>query len=69
MSDIKIKKTVRVDGKDVTVPVTYNREGPYYVYGAPSYKIEVRHLDQQEAYKRFDEKLRLVVTAAMRRRF
>jgi hypothetical protein len=63
MPDFHLKKTVRVGGKDVTVPITYEREGSYYVYAAPSYKVEVKHLNQKEAYQRFEAKLAAAVEA------
>lgn len=63
MSDFHLKKTVRVAGKEVTVPITYDREGAYYVYAAPSYRVEVKHLSQKEAYQRFESKLTAAVEA------
>jgi hypothetical protein len=57
MPDFRLKKTVRVDGKDVTVPITYEREGGYYVYEAPTYGVIVKRLNQADAYKAFEEKL------------
>jgi hypothetical protein len=68
MPDFHLKKTVRVQGKDITVPITYEREGAYYVYAAPLYRVEVKHLSQAEAYRRFEAKLIVAVEAFVKSR-
>lgn len=68
MPGFTLKKTVRVAGKDYTVPITYDREGPYHVYTAPSYDVEIRHLDRQEAFKRLESELAAAVQAFVKSR-
>lgn len=68
MSDAKFNKTLKVGGKDWTVPITYCKEGSYHVFKAPRYNVEVKHIDRQEAFKNLEINLAKAIDQFIRTR-
>lgn len=65
---VALNHTVRVLGRDVRVPITYEKEGSYFVLHAPDYKVRTSRLSQREAWKDFSEKLAVAVEHAIKAR-
>lgn len=64
----ELNSTVRVLGKEVRVPITYAKEGVYYVFSAPSYNIKVARGIRTVAWKEFSDKLSLAVEERLKAR-
>ena len=63
-----LNSTIRVLGKEVKVPITYAKEGVYYVFTAPSYKVTVARGTRTVAWKEFSDKLALAVEERLKAR-
>lgn len=63
-----LNRTLMVMGREYKVPISYEREGGYYTYKAPSYKITVSRRVQAAAWKEFDAELRAAVERGIKNR-
>jgi hypothetical protein len=66
---VELNSTICVLGREVRVPITYAREGVYYVFEAPSYKVKVARGTRTVAWKEFSDKLTLAVEERLKARF
>lgn len=67
-SVVELNSTVRVLGKEVRVPITYAKEGAYFVFTAPSYNVKVARGARTLAWKEFSDKLALAVEESIKAR-
>ena len=65
---VELNSTVRVLGKEVRVPITYAKEGVYFVFTAPSYNVKVARGARTAAWKEFSEKLNEAVEQSLKAR-
>jgi hypothetical protein len=65
---VELNSTVRVLGKEVRVPITYAKEGAYYVFTAPSYNVKVARGARTVAWKEFSDKLNVAVEHRLKAR-
>lgn len=63
-----LKYTVRVLGKEVVVPITYDHEKGYHVFRAPLYRITVSKGVRTAAWGDFVIRLTTAVTEAIKAR-
>lgn len=65
---VELNSTVRVLGKEIRVPITYAKEGVYYVFTALSYNVKVARGSRTVAWKEFSDKLNEAVEQSLKNR-
>jgi hypothetical protein len=65
---VELNHTVRAAGKDVRVPITYEKEGVHFVFTAPLYKLKISRSSKNDAWKEFSETLTRLVEQRLKDR-
>lgn len=63
---VELNSTIRALGKEIRVPITYAKEGVYYVFTAPSYNVKVARGVRTVAWKEFSDKLTAAVEQSLK---
>lgn len=65
---VQLNHTVRAAGRDVRVPITYEKQGSHFIFHAPLYKLRVVRQSRTMAWKEFSDKLNLAVEQSLKAR-
>ena len=63
---VQLNHTVRTAGRDVRVPITYEKQGAHFIFHAPLYRLRVIRQSRTMAWKEFSEELAALVAESLK---